>query len=144
MSTDLTAIDERIAELQQMRKAIVDAEKQEAALAAKQFKWDYDYSVSWPHPSQVRINRQISADCAKRLEAFRAQYPNHYMEPFVGGMLYSILDGGYIVSSSGGAVIVEFDNSTFNRRFTHEPVLIKSADLAALRRGEVPLSIRRP
>lgn len=140
MSTDLTAIDERIAELQKMREALVDAEKQEAILAAKSFKWEYDYSVEWTHPAQVRIERKLSADCELALENFRNQFPSHYMKPFVGGMTYSVLEGGYMLGG-GGAIIVNFDQSKF---YSPDPAPILPEHLVELRNGIVPLAIRKP
>lgn len=143
MSTDLTAIDAQIAELQQMRESIIKADKAEAIILAKQFIWEYDYSVTWPHPAQVRIERTITSDCQTRVDNFNARFPNHCLKPFVGGMTYSVLEGGYMLGG-GGCVIVNFHNAKSGHSWSSDPQPIRPADLAALRRGEVPLSIRKP
>lgn len=132
-------LEAQLATITQQLDAINAAEQAAAIAARKAFVMEYEYSVAWPHPAQFRIERQVTADCAERLAAFAVDHGIDAPKPFVGGMTYSLLEGGYALGG-GGSIVVQFTDD--RRAFEPDPI---AADVvASLRAGIVPDSIKRP
>lgn len=109
-------------------KKTADAEYNEAA---KAFVMEYDWSITWPHQSQFRVERKATADCLNKLEAFKTKY-GRAPQPFEGGMTYSVLIGGF-VESGGGSVILKWPQQQ-----SFGPSPFKPSWLSQIRRGIIP------
>lgn len=142
MHNSIKDIDTQIADLQ-AAKAVLVKEKQAATMeASKAFMWEYDWQVTFPHPAQIRIERKLTADCLVRVAAFEAEHETT-LKPFVGGMTYSILiddTGNLYAEGGGGCMIVQFDS----QRKAFCPELLSRPIYDELRKGHVPIHIRRP
>lgn len=131
-------LEAQLALITEQLKELEEAKRQKTREAANAFVLEYDYKVTWPHPAQFRIGREITDACAARLEEFIAVYGEAAApKPFVGGMTYSLLEGGYILSG-GGSVVVNFP-----QRQSFAPFPIAPDIVASLRKGLVPDCIKR-
>ena len=138
---DIKAIDLEIIRLQEQRAEAEKLAKAEGAEVYKNFVKEYDYSVTWPHPAQFRVERKATKETLDKISEFRQKYPlNSPPMIFEGSMTYSVLEGGYVIGG-GGSVIVEFDSSE-RYRSSFDPQPISSEVLKALRAGVVPEEIK--
>lgn len=142
MYNSIKAIDTQIAKLLVAKAALAKAKQAATMEASKAFMWEYDWQVTFPHPAQIRIERKLSVDCLARLAALEAEH-DITLKPFVGGMTYSILigdNGNLYAEGHGGSVIVQFDS----QRKGFGPELLSRPIYDELRKGHVPIHIRRP
>ena len=135
---DIEKVKSDIAKLEKLLDEYREAKAKEAAAAYKDFVMEYEYSVTWPHVSQFRVERFLTPECKSRLAEFSLKYsPSYAPRPFEGGMTYSVLEGGYILGG-GGSVIIE----TCEDRTSFAPQAIKAIHLESLRKGIVPDDIK--
>lgn len=142
MNSTIKDIDAQIAELQAAKLELVKAKQEAIVEASKAFMWEYDWQVTFPHPAKIRIERKLTDDCLARLAAFEAEHETAF-KPFVGDMTYSILigdNGNLYAERGGGCIIVKFDpqHNGFGPELLSRPIYDE------LRKGHVPVHIRRP
>ena len=138
----LAELNAEISALEGEREALTRAERAEEGIAWQSLTIEYNWSVTWPHPAQFRVERTATPETAERIAAHKAKFPttSGHRKAFEGGMQYSVLEGGYVIGG-GGSVILRFPGETIFSSFDPQPV---SADiLAALREGRIPVEIRR-
>lgn len=139
---DIQALDQAILELQQQRAEAEKAAKEEGNEVYRNFKPNYDYTVTWRHPAQFRIERKATRETLDRINEFKEKYPlNNPPMVFEGGMTYSVLEGGYVLGG-GGSVVVDFEKPE-GYYSSFDPQTIEPDVLQSIRDGIVPDKIKR-
>lgn len=133
-------IERAIAELTEQLKELEALEASAAKAALNAIVMQYDYTVQWLHPALFRIERTVTKETAQAIAQFKEQFPNAPdPKPFVGGMKYSLLEGGYVHGHSG-AVVVQWGGEHLS---SFDPQPVAPDIIAALKAGIVPDSIKR-
>ena len=143
---DGLTIEQIEARLKSAREYEVNLSRETAEMIPIVWVWE----AKWKSGMRFYASKKTSVETRNAVTAWRAKWPGKNFpgvysgdEDKVFGMEYACW-GGYIVPVGGGHVVLKYTRDDPNKaRFDwHEPLAITPDEELALRKGEVPESLR--